>query len=137
MGFGGFLQLFLTMAQRAFCQEVDGLSPTTMNPIDTQSAIHEAEHLYMFEFVDLFRIAADHAYSLFLAFRDACRSHLYTIHIKIVKQHAGDDEFLVRQKAYATGLFSIAQGGVENLYKRSQTLVFSYLFCCSHCVVLS
>ena len=131
------LQLFLTMAQRTFRQEVDSLTATTLDPIDTLSAIHETEHLDMFEFVDLLRITADHADGFFLAFGDACRCHLDAINIQVVEQHTGNDKLLVRQETDTTGLLTIAQGGVHDLHEGPHLLVFSYLFCCSHCIVLS
>ena len=137
MGLGCLLQLFLTMAQGALRQEVDGLTATTEDPVNTLSAIHEAEYLDMFEFVDLRRITADHADGLFLAFGDAGRCHLDTIDIQIVEQHTGYDEFLMGQETDATGLLTVAQGGVHDLHEGAHAFVFSYLFCCSHCIVLS
>ena len=137
MGLGRLLQLFLTMAQRAFRQEVDGLAATTPDPIDTLAAVHETEYFDMFEFVDLLRIAADHADGLFLTFGDTGRGHLDAIDIEVVEEHTGDDELLVGQETDTAGLLTVAQGGVHDLHERSQLLVFSYLFCCSHCMVLS
>ena len=137
MGLWRLLQLFLTMAQGAFRQEVDGLAATTLDPIDTLSAIHEAEHLDMFELVDLLRITADHADGLFLTFGNACRCHFDAIDIQVVEQHTGNDKFLVGQETDTTGLLTVAQGGVHNLHEGSHAFVFSYLFCCSHCIVLS
>ena len=67
---GRLLQLFLTMAQRAFCQEVDGFTATAEHPVGTLAAIHEPQHLDTLELVDLLRIAADHAHRLFLSLGD-------------------------------------------------------------------
>ena len=136
MFLGGLLQLSHTMAQRAFRQEVDGLRATACHPVDTLSAIHESEDLHTVEFVDLLCVAADHADGLLLPFRDTCRRHLDAVHIEVAQQHAGDHELLVRQETHTVGLLTVAQRGVHDFHKRTDALVLSYLFCCSHCSVL-
>ena len=40
------------------------------------------------------------------------------------------------QETDATGLLTVAQGGVHDLHEGAHAFVFSYLFCCSHCIVL-
>ena len=125
------------MAQRAFRQQVDGLSPTADHPIYALTAIDETQHLHTIGLIDLGRITADHAYGLLLALRHAGRSHLNAIDVEIVEQHAGDDQFLMRQETDTAGLLAVAQRGVHNLHEGLQAIVLSYLFCCSHNSVFS
>ena len=134
---GGLLELLGAMLQRAFRQQVQRLTSTFGNPVHTLAVIHEAEHLYPIQLVDLLCITADHLYGLFLAVGDTGRSHLDTVHIQIVQQHTGHHEFLMRQEGYTTGLLAVAQGGIQDFHKGLDTLVTVYFLCCSHVMVLS
>ena len=131
------VKLFLAMAQRALGQKVDSLTTTGFHPVYTLAAINESQHLYPIQHVYLAGITAYHTDSLFLTIGDACRGSLYAIYIQIAKQHAGDDQLLVGQETDATGLLAIAQCGVQDLHKRLELFVMSYLFCCSHNSVFS
>ena len=137
MFLGGLVKLFLTMAERAFGKEVDGLGPTGMDPVDALAAVDESKHLYTFEAVDPGGIAADHADSFLLTLGHSRRGHLDTVDVEVVEEHAGDHQFLMWQEADAIGLLPVAQGRVHNLDKRLQAVVLSYLFCCSHKRVFS
>ena len=72
MFFGCLLQLLLTMAQRAFRQEVHGLTATRIYPVDALPAVDESQHLHPAEHIHLRSIAANHTDGFLLTFRHLC-----------------------------------------------------------------
>ena len=117
--------------------EIAGLKVVFLTASNSREDLKDAARLHALQFVNLGSCTTNHSNGFPLSFADTCRRHLDTVNIKFIEQHTGNDEFLVWEKRYTAGLLTIAQGGIHDFHKRLNALVFTYLFSCSHCIVLS
>ena len=93
---GRFAELLAAVLQRALGKQVDDLTAAVSYPVDALVAVGEAQHLDTLQTVNLLGVAADHADGILLAVADTCRASLDAVHIKVVKQHAGYHQLLMR-----------------------------------------
>ena len=116
MLFGGLLQLEAAVPLGTFAEEVDVAASAIVYPVERHLAVDKAENLDTVEHACLTCPTADVLHGFLLAFGNSGRCYFDAVDIDLLKEHAGNYEFLVRNEADTTRLLSVAEGGVHDFY---------------------